>query len=241
MSQRQYSILSRHKCCCIGGLFLSIVKSSATLSLFFSLSLTELLSFILMAMCFLLLIHNRAEHSRDHVIFPSASLPQSLKTTKLCDHRAMSPRENITNRHLGGLRQQEEQLSVLNKGPIIPAASLVISAGTCCTFLLNDRCWHPDKTSTSARVQEEKNKSRSKELVFSTKSHLYKLFFFSPSRCVRSRKNGCVWLTYLGNTWHLVTLYTLGLLMCRFMLWSVNIFSTSRVLTEVWICQEESI
>lgn len=140
MSQRQYSILSRHKCCCIGGLFLSIVKSSATLSLFFSLSLTELLSFILMAMCFLLLIHNRAEHSRDHVIFPSASLPQSLKTTKLCDHRAMSPRENITNRHLGGLQQQEEQLSVLNKGPIIPAASLVISAGTCCTFLLNDRC-----------------------------------------------------------------------------------------------------
>lgn len=209
MSQRQYSILSRHKCCCIGGLFLSIVKSSATLSLFFSLSLTELLSFILMAMCFLLLIHNRAEHSRDHVIFPSASLPQSLKTTKLCDHRAMSPRENITNRHLGGLQQQEEQLSVLNKGPIIPAASLVISAGTCCTFLPNDRCWHPDKTSTSARVQEEKKKSRSKEFVFSTKSHLYKLFFFLQVDVLEAGKMGaCDSLTWgTPDTWSLYTLW----------------------------------
>lgn len=86
--------------------------------------------------------------------------------------------------------------------------------------------------------KEEVQKQR---ISFFNKVSSLQTVFFSPSRCVRSRKNGCVWLTYLGNTWHLVTLYTLGLLMCRFMLWSVNIFSTSRVLTEVWICQEESI
>lgn len=65
------------KCCCIGGLFLSIVRSSATLSISFQSQLNW--APLLYSNGYVLPAAHPQQSRTFHVIFPSASLLRSLK------------------------------------------------------------------------------------------------------------------------------------------------------------------